>query len=200
MKRKFKILCVCLTLFCLLALPLPAFADEATDDLVNEETAAPEEPGQEGVFEAVYSAVTENSEKILSLLAFIGTVVIAAIYKKGLLPGIRRVSGMVGEAIKGLKEENEKLSLEAKGQSEVIESLRGTTDDLCKRIETLTDGLSLTKQISEQKKLSVLLNAEIDMLREIFLSSSLPQYRKEAVEARIKEMKERLNDEEVTEE
>ena len=187
-------------LFCLLMLPLSAHAEEAWADNASEETGDEEAAVEEGIFESVYSAVMENSEKILSLLAFIGTLAVTLIYKKGIMPGIRKVSGLIGEAIKGIKADSESLALETKEQGEVIASLRGRTEELCQRVDALTRGLSLTKQVSEQKKLSALMNAEIDMLREIFLSSSLPQYRKESVEARIKEMKEMLGSEEIVEE
>jgi hypothetical protein len=200
MKQRFKIIIACLTLIlCITAISLPAIAavpEELTPSEENKEAEALTESTEEaGILQSAYATVKEKSDRIFSLLAFIGTMVIAAIYRKGLIPGIRKASGIVSNAVNDIKGENEKLILESKEQAALICSLQKTVAELSDTVIGLAEGIDASKQINEQKKLFLMMDAQVDLLRDVFLSSSLPQYKKEAVEIRIKEMKENLNNE-----
>ena len=200
MKQRFRIIIACLTfVLTIAAFSLPAIAiepDEYTEAEENTEAEALSESAEEaGVLQSAYTAVMDKSDQIFSLLAFIGTMVIAAIYKKGLMPGVRRASAIVSDAVKEIKEENERLVIEAKGQADTIRILESSIEELSGQIICLSEGIDASRQINEQKKLFVIMDAQVDLLRDVFISSSLPQYKKEAVESRIKEMKEILNNE-----
>ena len=66
---------------------VPAFA--SGDTLATEEVTEAEviiDQTEASIFDDIYDAVLTNADKILSALAFCGTVIVGFAYKKGLLP------------------------------------------------------------------------------------------------------------------
>ena len=75
------------------------------------------------------------------------------------------------------------------------------TDALVKKLGERLDEMSTTlnevKEKEQQKEknsesLAVIVGAQIDMLYDIFMSSALPQYQKDAIGERVAKMKEAL--------
>lgn len=186
MKRKFKLLIIfAVAMLTSLSLTLSAFAEEAV-----------EEKGRgQDIFESIFSVVTDNSDTVFSLLAFIGAISVAAIYKKGLLPKLKNAGGIIGNAVEQIKEENKALAKTASDQQLTISSMKETLISLGEKIETLAERLSESTRHEERVRLGEIMDTQVELLRDVFVSSSLPQYQKEAVEAKVKEMKERINGE-----
>ncbi len=167
-------------------------------DAADEEVGSPDaDSGSENIFAVIYSAILENSDKLLSALAFLGSLVIAFAYKKGLIPIIKGSLSALTSAVVTLKEETasgmESTSKEALAVREKFESAEQLLSSLTERLDSLSTELSC---LSEEKKrseaLRLIMSSQVDMLYEIFMSSALPQYQKDSVGERIGEMKRAL--------
>ena len=145
----------------------------------------------------IYAIAAENADKIFALLACLSSLIVGFAYKKGLLPLVKNALTALGNGVVSLKESSEKAE----------ELTRGALDEAAKRLtraeecfDLIREKLSaLEKELSAAKESSVkdgelrlIMNSQIDMLYEIFMSSSLPSYQKDAVGERVAEMKRAL--------
>lgn len=164
------------------ALTVPALAaEEATEENASEEN----------LFEICYGEIMKHSDKILSALAFLGTLIIAFAYKKGFLPIVKGALNALSASVAGLKEEAERTTLES---SERLDSAVSLIDGMVERLSSLEKGLTAARD--EQAKsadMKTIMKAQIEMLYEVFMSSSLPAYQKESIGERIAEMKKTLS-------
>ena len=167
---------------------------DATDNK-NGDTAENNENGAESGFEQVYNTVLTHISEILSLFAFIGSLICAVIYKSGLMPLMEKgLTGLKNAAVK-IKEATDRAESDNKesinGISGRITELEEAVSDMSEAFVGLREALSgLEDQKAHQMKLDTILGGELDMLYDIFMTSSLPQYQKDAVNKRIVEMKE----------
>ena len=165
-------------------------------------TDAPEENGdstktEENFFEMAFEKAKAHSEKILSAIAAIGSLLLAFTYKKGLLPALK-------SGIDNLRDSVVKLKKESEAQSESSSSLLITASEHLKNAEDMLTSLSnrlselegALKENAESKdereKFKLILLSQTDMLYDIFMTSSLPQYQKDAVGEKIADMKEKI--------
>lgn len=165
-----------------------AFANEA-------DTGTDEE---KNVFESLYSEISEHSDKIFSALAFVGSLLLIFTYRKGMLPILKGGIASLTSSVSHLKEEAKKSGelseSEIKNAAEKLEKAENILGALSERLTKLGDELEEAK--AEQKKnadIKIIIEYQIDMLYEIFMSSSLPLYQKEAVGEKISAMKEKLS-------
>ena len=150
-----------------------------------------------GFFEVLYSEFIEHSEKILGALTLIGSLILAFAYKKGLIPVVRSGLNALMEAVAGIKEKTQENDMIYTEFSEILtgrlDNTEKTLESLGTRIDGLTDSLkSAEDTLDENAKLRIIMSAQVDMLYDIFVCSSLPEFQKERVCERIKEMKEAL--------
>ena len=180
---------------------------EETEDTNTKE----EENGQENTnnstadkednpFEVFYNFVAEHAGEIFSLLSFISAALVALLYNKGLLPALRNSLSTMANILSGVKDSTEKNeTVSAEMRQELLEKLgiaEGGLQAVSDSLTTLTERLDkLTDSKNEQEKMRLIMNAQIDMLYEIFLCSSLPEYQKEAVRKKMAAMKEVLGSE-----
>lgn len=169
-------------------------ADEQMTDTSSEVT----QPKDDGVnvFTEIFDAASAYSTDILALLNLILGLVITTAYRRGLTPKLKKDS----EAIKGAIAE---LSKRADKGMEADEQRLSSLSDTVTKIEEESERMkhelleikecvgSLPKAESEQRLLSVL-STQVDMLYNIFISSALPEYQKEAVTKQLLTMKEEL--------
>ena len=166
---------------------------EAADEVTGE--SAPTETENTNVFEELYAAASEFSGEIASALAFLGSLIVALAYKRGLMPAVKNGIGAIGGAVSQLKDSTESYS---KHQDELLTEF---SERLCRAEEVLErfgQGIDEIAEKTEDGKsaaedrasMKALMSAQIDMLYDIFMTSSLPQYQKDAVNKRIGEMKE----------
>ena len=201
MKRILTLLLVSFSL--ILSLSVGCLAAEPETILDNEETTASSaledaeklDTGTEmNIFQSLYSTAMENKGEILSLLSLIGSLIVAFAYKRGLIPTL---SGSLGSISGEVKRFSEGASESIKEGAGLLGEAAEMLTSLEERLERLSDSLSdlegklasATKsEMTGEAVLQVLLE-EVNLLSDVFLSSSLPEYRKELVGERIALMK-----------
>ena len=150
-------------------------------------------------FSLMYEYVTAHADNIFSALAFVGSLVLAFFYKKGLMPALSSALGNLRSSVKSISETAEKTLV---GSENAFADFKTSVDLVAGSLDTLTSSVAeLDKrlcageeQISEMKAMKTIMSAQVDMLYSIFMSSALPQYSKDEVGARISEMRAALAD------
>lgn len=160
------------------------------------------------LFTRLYSEISSYASEILCALTFVGSMILAFAYKKGLLPLIERSLVSIGNAIGKIKDTtHDSAEKTARLSEDIEEKLTGATlllDSLSKRIGALEDSLkeSLENESEarlEKKQLRLVFDTQIDLLYDVFMSSALPQYQKDAVGEKVARMKEALRRDEADE-
>ena len=145
---------------------------------------------EQNIFEDIYSVVEENADKIFSILAFIGTLIVSVGYKSGLLPLLNDALSKLRGAIESVKENGERNNASTTEKiDEIAEAVRTVERELS-LIEGKVKDYDLLHR--ERETVKLLLEEQINMLYTIFLSSSLPQYQKDEIGLRIQSMREEL--------
>jgi len=152
-------------------------------------------PEIDNPFEDIFEAASEFSAEIASALAFIGSVLVAFAYKRGLLPSVKSGIVAIGGAVGQLKDSTESTSRHQEQMLEEFTERLSRAEDVLERFgkaideiaEKTEDGKSAAADRADMK---ALMSAQIDMLYDIFMTSSLPQYQKDAVNQRVREMRE----------
>ena len=160
-----------------------------------------EEIEYESVFETLFQRAGELLPEILSLITLSASLILAFAFKKGLVPLLSNTLAKIGDSVTHIKEkgdENGKIidTFGAKVSCR-IEMLESLISDLSEKLKELAVSLDeAERRAGDREKLTTLINGQIDMLYDVFMSSSLPHYQKEAVGARIAEMREAIKDDE----
>ena len=151
------------------------------------------------IFDTVYNALIENSDKIFSLLSFVASIIIALLYKKRLLPTVEGSFNTVASALTSFKSDTEKeITAQTGSLSAVSTRLRETenvlmslTDELSRISDELGEGRLDQK---EREKMKSVLLLEVEMLYDVFMQSSLPEYQKQSVREKVASMKRALSE------
>lgn len=192
MKKKTKILIAfALSVIFIVSFSVFSFASEA-DGADGE---------RESVFSLIYGFALENADKIFSLLAFIGAIILSFAYKKGLFPFVEKALSSLGAAVSSLREESEKNASLGNAFMEDLKNKLGASEAALenaeKRLSLLEEKISMANALSEKSdQLRAVMLAEVEMIYEIFISSSLPQYQKDRVGEAYLKMKSALLSEE----
>ena len=145
-------------------------------------------------FSLMYEYIAAHADNIFSVLAFVGSLVLAFFYKKGLMPALSSALGNIRSSVKSINETAEKTLA---GNESAFADFKTCMDFVAGSLDTLTSSVAELekrlsageKQISETKAMKTIMSAQVDMLYSIFMSSALPQYSKDEVGARISEMR-----------
>lgn len=188
------IISLTLSVMLLLACGAVAFASEEAA----ESEVITEEGGKENVFAEIYSVAEANADKIFSALAFIGTLIVGAMYKSGLLPLLSDALGKLKGTLDGIKSENERYESIASAKiSDIGTSIKGIEESIERtnaEIARIESELSTYEAaLAERESMKIILTSQIDMLYSIFMSSGLPQFEKEEIGNKISKMREELN-------
>ena len=161
-------------------------------------TNATESDKADNPFATAFSAVKGYATEILAALTFIGSLILAYAYKRGLIPLLKSSISAISGTVAKVKESAERgegktdelaISVTSRlNDAELI--LDGITETLS-TLESTLDGIKSDKD--EVARLKVIMSAQVDMLYAIFISSALPQYQKDEVGRRIAEMREALS-------
>ena len=151
----------------------------------------------DNIFEEIYRLLEANADKIFSILAFVGTIVVSIGYKSGLLPLLRDALSKLKGSIDKVKEDNdtsnrttgEKIGNIDTQIAEINSSLVKATEEIG-RIQWQFEGYE--EMCREREAMRVIIRNQIDMLYAIFMSSALPQYQKDEIGEKISQMKEEL--------
>ena len=191
MKRKTKIIFTLLfTLTLLASLTLFSFASEREVTNVDQT-----------VFGGIYDVLSENADKIFSLLAFIGALILSFTYKKGLFPFIEKALSRLTGAVSTLREETEKSNAGANAVIAEITKKLAASESILNEFGSKI--VSLEKKLKDAELLNnkteefrLVMLAEVEMIYDIFASSSLPEYQKEKVAEAYLKMKQALSEKE----
>ena len=151
----------------------------------------------ENIFDDIYRLIEANADKIFSILAFIGTLVVSIGYKSGLLPLLRDALSRLKSSIDKVKEEGENNNRNTNKRISDINSLVSEIKDtLVQNTEEISrvkwQFESYEEMCREREKMRTIMQNQIDMLYAIFMSSALPQYQKDEIGTKISKMREEL--------
>lgn len=187
---------LCLTLLITLAIPASATEGSAEAQMTAEITQT-ESAAEENIFITFYEEITTHLPELFSALSLIGAGIIAFCYKRGLLPLLKNGIGAIGSAAMDCGKKAESYAEESRNLCEKANDSIHFITTYMKKIEE--DLYALDQKIStvctqkkEKEALYELMHGQIDMLLEIFLASSLPQFEKDRVCKRVEEMKRSL--------
>ena len=160
---------------------------EDTADSINNES-------DEGYLSILFSELEDNSDKILSALSFVASLVLMYFYKRGLIPTVEGTVRSIAQSVRSVSDATATLTTDSeKLTSSITDRLDGTErmltligDSLSSLSEKLNDK---EENMNEQKAFRTVLMTEIDLLYEIFMSAELPHYLKENVGEKISKMK-----------
>ena len=144
-----------------------------------------------------YRLVLENADKLFALFACISSLIVGFAYKKGLLPLLQNGLTALGSAVSSLKERSERAEeLAESAIGEAADKLARAEDCfkvISDRLATLEKELELARESSlKDGELRLILNSQIDLLYELFMSSSLPSYQKDSIGESVAKMKRAL--------
>ena len=168
-----------------------------TDTGITEESVPEEESIGEGIFPTLYTFFKENIAQIFSTLSFLGTAILVLTYKKGLLPFVAQGISTVAAGVKSLGERTAEIKNETGVHNGELKERLLEAERLLHGMESTVSALDEKLRLSEndaksKERYECVLNAQIDMLYEIFMAAALPQYLKERVGDRVAEMKHAL--------
>lgn len=172
--------------------------DDKKSDTGNESSQKGTEPeANTNPFEKVYLVLKEHSGEILGALTFIGSIILAFAYKRGLLPLLRGTLSSLCDSVGTIKKATDE-SAECNKEftslvKERLDSTENTLAVLCEGIDDLCEELYKEHDnMQEMNKLKLIVSSQIDMLYNVFMNSSLPEYQKMAVSEKIQQMREEL--------
>ena len=155
----------------------------------------------ENLFTTIFNQVKSYATEIFCAMTFVGSLILAYAYKKGLMPLIEKTLISIGGSVAKIKERTESgaIATEELGASLTakLETSEAVINNMIDKINEMNQELSQIKaseleRTDSCKELSIIVNTQIDMLYDIFMTSALPQYQKDAVGERVSKMKELL--------
>lgn len=179
-------------------------ATEPGDTENGSDTEAPATSDARGFFEQLYADITDHMAEITSAIAAIASIILAFCMRRGLTPMLKdALSGMAGavgklrESVDAGEKNSEKVS---NALGERLAAAESTVEKLTATVNAIAERSSAEKeeQLMREDILTVM-SAEVEMLYDIFMSSSLPQYKKDAVGERVAAMRKQLGYREVAE-
>ena len=175
--------------------------EDSDEQFVEDMTADNTEELSANVFSRVFEEIKNYATEIFCAMTFIGSLILAYAYKKGLLPLVEKALVSIGSAVANIKEKTESGELAAKDMgiqlTKRLDCAKELILALTERIQSMDEVLSEVKKKEDNKEtdsknLSLIVGAQIDMLYDIFMTSALPQYQKDAIGERVAVMKEAL--------
>ena len=181
MKRTIKRVFVLLLAFTLMMLTVTLSVGAEDVEATKEDTT---------FFGEIYATVSEHSAEIFSALSLLGSCVIAFTYRNGLLPSIRQGIGTIGNAVSEIRSDT-------RGTSETTADLREALDSKLTVIsEAISEFSTRLDEVAESEEhlraLDAVIKEQVELLYDIFMSSSIPDYKKESVGRRVEKMRSEL--------
>lgn len=194
MKKKL-FLCLSLALaLCLMLAPVGAYALE---EQTASSTSDAEETGKESATlgESVAAFIEENADTLLGALTLVSSLLVAFLYKSGLLPLLRRAlsalsetSGRTEELTERFTERAEKeLALLRESATPVAELLKTTEETVAKIEEALRASEEANRETRD------ILETETTLFYELLVSANLPEAQKTSMAESYYRLRERLN-------
>lgn len=141
--------------------------------------------------EGVKTLWEEHSGEIFSALALLGSVLVAVLYKVGLLPLLKKALGAIGAAAKGTAAKTEELVRTVEERERALsDTLSPVTDRMAEMEKQLAKAKTATEEtllrLAELEKREEdalrLLRGQAAMLHGLALGANLPKFRKDAID------------------
>ncbi len=181
---------------------LPTDTDFDTE--IKKDTATTSDSNANTAWSDSILAVAERyTSEIFCVLTFIGSLITAFCYKKGLLPtlaeGINKIYSIVvksGEKASSMQAESAELLDAFVDRAmpilEKTKEIASYAEQL--RDESLAMKSELERDKAQRKILSQILSGQIDLLYGVFMSASLPEYQKEQLGAQYNRLKSMISE------
>ena len=177
------------------SVPTPEGGAENEGDNSTEDTSNP--------FEALYKVALEHAGEIFSALACLFSAILMLCYRKGIMPLIEGGIGAISGSVSTISREAERQSQLSDKTKEIIEEkllgaetilnqISTSFEDFDKRLRTCEGLKSFENSVRE------ILLSQIDLLYEVFMNSSLPQYEKDRIGEMVAAMKKNASEESET--
>lgn len=184
MKKSLKITVFALFLVLMLAMAVPAFAAE--DVAVTDEN----------IFATLFEEIGAYTGEIFCALSLVGSLILAIIYKKGLFPLLSRTLGAVSAKLGELRVVTEETAGSAEnligGISVALAGTQEKLSDTAAALGAMEKRLAALTEKNDRAVLTVILDEQINLLSDIFASTSLPQYKKDEIGERVASMRQKL--------
>ena len=165
-----------------------ATEEETVDssDLPEENDKGGESAEEKNFFTSLFDAYEENKSELFSALSALISLCLVFVYQKGLVPVLKSGITLIEGQVKGLrevsttaKENNERASVEALA---LAEKMQGASEEMREMTRTLLmrEGESAARD-EEFRKMRQCILWQANLLGEVFLASSLPEFSKERV-------------------
>lgn len=193
-----KFLSICVLIFIVISIvatfTLMANAEEVTEDVA-------EEVIQPTVSEIVVTWVKTNADKLFTGATFVASLIVAYMYKKGLLPALSiffsKLSGTLGDGVSSIQTVTEALA------ASTDERLKGFADTIAPAMVKASQAAEIAVKVSEtvsnlqiqleesqtdREVLKTVLEMQSKMFYEFFMAVNLPQYQKDKLGQTYAEM------------
>ena len=190
--KKITVLSLCVLLLFSLLL-LPASAEEITGE-------APL-----GFTQAVTDFLTQNGDTLLGVLSLIGTLLVAFLYKTGLLPLLRSGLSALSDLLGKNREVTEHFTKETGEQIHRIEEYMTPMVDTLARSENALRAMeeklaaletALERSEGDRQKTAAVLRTETELFYELLASVNLPETQKDSMTESYYRLKRSLEAEE----
>jgi hypothetical protein len=156
-----------------------------------------EDKEEENLFSQTFGFLEENSARIFSALSFIASLITVIAYRSGLLPYVESGIKTLSAGVKALGERADSIEASTGSLGESVGEKLLAAEALLARIESTVSTLgerldAIEKEGRRTDSFKSVLLGEIDMLYDIFMAASIPQYLKESVGERVGAMKRQL--------
>lgn len=157
----------------------------------------PTEEDEESFAQYCLNWIIDNASEILSSLSLLGTVIICVIAKKVLLPilsgGLNKVTAIVSEfeniATRLLEKNNSQvsnISTEATNLSTAVRESEEKVERITEAVEKLT--ASEIDAANDRETVKLVMTMQAELFNELVKNSSMPQWRKDDIEKRYKDI------------
>lgn len=197
--KKFSFILICILLVSLFAVSVSAqeSANEAYAAQSAEENAE-STADTPAALDAIVSFFTENAAELISVLSFGASLLLAFLYKSGLLPllrnGISALADTAGKTGKMAEDFTEKAEKDLEALKENMQPLQELLQKTESSLESLSDAILRAERAESDTR--DILAAETALFYEMLSSVNLPEAQKENMSDRYYKLLKKLEDKE----
>lgn len=163
-------------------------------------TAGEPEGGTENPFAALFETFGNHASEVFAAVSAFLSLTVFWLFRRGLLPllrgGLNALSGVAEKMHKESETSSENLGKTADSVNRSLLMNAESITAMQKMLEGFSEKLNaLSVSREEREAMRCILLSQVDMLSEIFLSSALPEYRKELVGEKLTAMRRALGEE-----
>ena len=154
---------------------------------------------EDNPFSLLWQGISEYATEIFCALTFIASLFLSYAYKKGLLPTVSGAIGSLSAAVTKIKDSTELESERSDAMSKSFSLFLTKTEEALKKSEDKLESINsrlnlLDKSADAGACFKTVLEGQVELLYDVFMSSSLPQYKKDEIGERVAKMKEALKE------